>query len=131
MVVVVAVVSCACTLYNTIFYFQFAAHKSAVDPARVLRYHVPAHMSTESDFVVGVIGGSGLLKTQHPLFKSLERKVVSTKAGDVILHVGCLPSGGTLVFVQRHRADPDSAYTQVCVRVCVCVCVCIHVCVCM
>ena len=65
-----------------------------------------------SGVTIGIVGGSGLLKTQLPEFTALEKKTVSTEHGDVVLRVGKLPSAATLVFVQRHDARTDGEYTQ-------------------
>lgn len=62
--------------------------------------------------IVGLIGGSGLLKTKSSMFTGLRFLVVHTTHGRVVLRHGPLDGGGTLVFVQRHEADPTRVYTQ-------------------
>lgn len=62
--------------------------------------------------VVGLIGGSGLLKTTLPALQNLTEELVDTPHGRVFLRTGPLPGGATLVFVQRHDARASRTYTQ-------------------
>lgn len=62
--------------------------------------------------VVGLIGGSGLLKTSLPALQNLSEELVDTAHGRVFLRTGSLADGSTLVFVQRHDARPSRSYTQ-------------------
>jgi hypothetical protein len=62
--------------------------------------------------VVGLIGGSGLLKTSLPALQNLTEELVDTAHGRVFLRTGSLADGSTLVFVQRHDARPSRSYTQ-------------------
>jgi len=62
--------------------------------------------------VIGVIGGSGLLKSQSALFQKLTSDEVPTSHGNVLVRHGKMESGGTLIFVQRHEASAHSKYTQ-------------------
>ncbi len=73
---------------------------------------VPADSELLHDKTVAIIGGSGLLKTELPVFSQLEKRTVATSAGNVVVRVGKLPSKATLVFVQRHDAREDGEYTQ-------------------
>ncbi len=61
---------------------------------------------------VGLIGGSGLLKTKLAALQQLREEVVDTVAGRVFLRTGALPGGAQLVFVQRHDATVMRTYTQ-------------------
>lgn len=65
---------------------------------------------------IGLIGGSGLLKSDLPMLRSCKEEVIATAHGRVFLRCGTLPvtGGGTvgLVFVQRHDATPARVYTQ-------------------
>ena len=61
---------------------------------------------------LGLIGGSGLLKTQLAALQGLTEEVVDTPSGRVFLRVGSLGGGARLVFVQRHDASPSRVYTQ-------------------
>ena len=67
---------------------------------------------------LGVIGGSGLLKTKLAALQRLTECRVETVHGAVVLRLGELPalqpSGEAvrLVFVQRHDARPSREYTQ-------------------
>jgi purine nucleoside phosphorylase len=63
--------------------------------------------------VLGLIGGSGLLKSKLGIFSSLTAQHVPTSAGTVVFHVGTIPgSAATLVFCQRHAASPTASYSQ-------------------
>ena len=62
--------------------------------------------------VVGLIGGSGLLKTTLPALQNITEELVDTPHGRVFLRTGPLPGGATLVFVQRHDARASRTYTQ-------------------
>ena len=66
---------------------------------------------------IGLIGGSGLLKSTHPVLTSLKTLEVTTTHGRVLLHEGHIPAEGDrlptrLLFVQRHAAAPHYAYVQ-------------------
>lgn len=61
---------------------------------------------------IGLIGGSGLLKTKLSALSGLTEELVDTAHGRVFLRTGSLPGGCRLVFVQRHDARPTRAYTQ-------------------
>lgn len=66
---------------------------------------------------IGLIGGSGLLKSTHPVLTSLKTLEVTTTHGRVLLHEGHIPAEGDrlptrLLFVQRHAAVPHYAYVQ-------------------
>ena len=61
---------------------------------------------------LGLIGGSGLLKSNLPFLKALSEEVVDTEHGRVFLRTGALGDGHALVFVQRHDARASRAYTQ-------------------
>lgn len=61
---------------------------------------------------IGLIGGSGLLKTKPTALQGLTEEQVATPHGPVFLRTGRLPGGAALVFVQRHDARPSRAYTQ-------------------
>ena len=65
-------------------------------------------------YTLGLIGGSGLLKSSLSAFapSALREVVVDTPAGRVFLRRGELPSGVRLVFVQRHDACASRAYAQ-------------------
>ena len=62
--------------------------------------------------VVGLFGGSGLLKSSLPALQNLTEELVDTPHGRVFLRTGPLPGGATLVFVQRHDARSSRSYTQ-------------------
>ena len=62
--------------------------------------------------VLGVIGGSSLLKDAQNEFTSLPLVEVPTPHGRVLLRAGPMAGGGSLCFVQRHEAVPGSAYSQ-------------------
>jgi len=62
--------------------------------------------------IIGVIGGSGLLKSRSELFQKLTFDEVATPQGTVLVRHGRLEGGGTLAFVQRHEATPSRKYTQ-------------------
>ena len=80
-------------------------------PHALLSIISPPH--TVPRFTLGLIGGSGLLKTTLPALTGLTEEAVDTPLGRVLLRVGPLPGGaGTLVFVQRHDATPSRVYTQ-------------------
>ncbi len=53
---------------------------------------------------IGIIGGTSLLKSSY--FAHLEKRIVETPYGNVILHFGT-----GFIFCQRHHADPDKDYT--------------------
>ena len=61
---------------------------------------------------VGIIGGSGLLKSQHPMLRALKKKEVETTAGRVTMYESELPNGAQFYFCQRHSACPTKAYDQ-------------------
>lgn len=67
-----------------------------------------------SSITLGLIGGSGLLKTKLAALQNLTEERVETIHGAVFLRSGLLPggSGAKLVFVQRHDARPSRTYTQ-------------------
>lgn len=67
-----------------------------------------------SSITLGLIGGSGLLKTKLQALQNLTEERVETIHGAVFLRSGLLPggSGAKLVFVQRHDARPSRTYTQ-------------------
>ena len=62
--------------------------------------------------VIGLIGGSGLLKSKLPALAALSEEVVDTAHGRVFLRAGTIAPGVTLVFVQRHDARVTREYTQ-------------------
>ena len=62
--------------------------------------------------VIGLIGGSGLLKSKLPALAALHEEVVDTAHGSVFLRCGDIAPGVTLVFVQRHDARVTREYTQ-------------------
>lgn len=62
--------------------------------------------------VIGLVGGSGLLKTKLDILNNLTEEVVETAHGRVFLRTGPLSDDATLVFVQRHDATPDRQYAQ-------------------
>ena len=62
--------------------------------------------------VIGLIGGSGLLKTSLAALQGLREEQVETAAGRVFLRTGAIAPGVTLVFVQRHDAQVSRVYTQ-------------------
>ena len=62
--------------------------------------------------ILGLIGGSGLLKSNLPFLHGLTEELVDTEHGRVFLRTGSLGGGNTLVFVQRHDARPCRTYTQ-------------------
>ena len=61
---------------------------------------------------LGLIGGSGLLKSKLAFLQGLQEELVDTEHGRVFLRTGALGDGHTLVFVQRHDARPCRTYTQ-------------------
>ena len=61
--------------------------------------------------ILGLIGGSGLLKSKLAVLQNLKEETVSTVHGRVFLRCGSV-QGHTLVFVQRHDAKPCRTYTQ-------------------
>jgi 5'-methylthioadenosine phosphorylase len=65
-------------------------------------------------FTLGLIGGSGLLKSSLSAFapSSLSEATVETSAGRVFLRRGVLRDGVRLVFVQRHDASASRVYAQ-------------------
>ena len=65
-----------------------------------------------SRLTVGLIGGSGLLKTDLDALKDLTEEMVDTSHGRVFLRTGTLSPTERLVFVQRHDATPMRSYTQ-------------------
>ena len=76
---------------------------------------------------IGVIGGSGLLKTELPVFKRLARVTEQTPAVPAILHVGTIPgTDAKLVFCQRHTAAVRPQNVRSCV-LCFVFCVCVMV----
>ena len=62
--------------------------------------------------VIGLIGGSGLLKSKLPALLALREEVVDTAHGRVVLRCGPLTDNATLVFIQRHDARVSREYTQ-------------------
>jgi purine nucleoside phosphorylase len=58
----------------------------------------------ESPPVLGIIGGSGLLKSS--LFSSGTKQIVQTQYGDVVFYLF-----KTYIFCQRHQADPTIQYS--------------------
>jgi purine nucleoside phosphorylase len=68
--------------------------------------------SAQPGLTIGLIGGSGLLKTNLPALKSLVEESVDTAHGRVIVRTGPLEGGARLVFVQRHDCRPSRTYTQ-------------------
>jgi purine nucleoside phosphorylase len=57
---------------------------------------------------IGLIGGSGLLKTKLPALTGLTEEIVDTPHGRVFLRTGPLGADGArVVFVQRHDARPS------------------------
>lgn len=66
----------------------------------------------DSSVCFGIIGGSGLMKSKLPMFTDMSREEVHTPSGSVLLRKATLPSGATLVFVQRHKASPSESYAQ-------------------
>ena len=64
--------------------------------------------------VIGLIGGSGLLKANLAALQGLTEETVDTAHGRVFLRTGRLAghTGATLVFVQRHDARSSREYTQ-------------------
>ena len=61
--------------------------------------------------ILGLIGGSGLLKSKLAVLQNLKEETVATAHGRVFLRCGAIGSH-TLVFVQRHDARPCRTYTQ-------------------
>ena len=61
--------------------------------------------------ILGLIGGSGLLKSKLAVLQNLKEETVATAHGRVFLRCGAVGSH-TLVFVQRHDAKPCRTYTQ-------------------
>jgi 5'-methylthioadenosine phosphorylase len=65
--------------------------------------------------VLGIIGGSGLLKSAQ--FLSLVKRGVATEHGSVIIREGTLELASStcpalsVVFIQRHAADPSCEYS--------------------
>jgi hypothetical protein len=62
--------------------------------------------------VVGLIGGSALLKSNLRELDSLKAEVIDTPAGRVFLRSGVIAGDTKIVFIQRHDARPDRQYTQ-------------------
>lgn len=62
--------------------------------------------------VVGLIGGSGLLKSNLPALKALGEEYLDTAHGRVFLRSGFIAEGVQIVFVQRHDAKASRTYTQ-------------------
>lgn len=63
--------------------------------------------------ILGLIGGSGLLKTKLAALQSLTEEIIETPHGRVFLRTGPLGTdGSSLVFIQRHDAKPSRIYTQ-------------------
>ena len=60
--------------------------------------------------VLGVIGGSGLLKTT--IFSGFDVKTISTEYGKVKYREGIFEDRCSVIFIQRHEADPDVPYSQ-------------------
>lgn len=52
------------------------------------------------------------MKSKLPMFADMRREEVHTPSGSVLLRKATLPSGATLVFVQRHKASPSESYAQ-------------------
>jgi 5-methylthioadenosine/S-adenosylhomocysteine deaminase len=63
-------------------------------------------------FTLGIVGGSGLLKSKLEVFKTLHEEYVDTIHGRVFLRSGKLSADVNLVFVQRHDAQASRVYTQ-------------------
>ena len=61
---------------------------------------------------IGLIGGSGLLKSKLQALKDLAEEQVETAHGRVFLRTGVIAPGVKLVFIQRHDAKPTRVYTQ-------------------
>lgn len=55
--------------------------------------------------MLAIIGGSSLLHSSY--FANLEKKVINTPYGEVLLHFG-----KGFVFCQRHHANPHKDYAQ-------------------
>jgi purine nucleoside phosphorylase len=62
--------------------------------------------------VIGLIGGSALLKSNLRELDNLKSEVVDTAEGRVFLRSGLVAADTKVVFVQRHDARPDRQYTQ-------------------
>lgn len=68
--------------------------------------------SSNTTITLGLIGGSGLLKTKLHALQNLVEERIETIHGSVFLRSGELPGGAKLIFVQRHDARPSRTYTQ-------------------
>jgi hypothetical protein len=73
---------------------------------------VPTTSSLAKMVTIGLIGGSGLLKSKLPALAVLREEIVDTPHGRVFLRCGTIATGVTLVFVQRHDARVTREYTQ-------------------
>jgi purine nucleoside phosphorylase len=73
---------------------------------------VPSSSSLNMALTIGLIGGSGLLKTDLAALKGLKEEIVDTAYGRVFLRAGALTPEVSLVFVQRHDARSTRTYTQ-------------------
>ncbi len=71
-----------------------------------------ASASAGGIITVGLIGGSGLLKTSLAALHGLTEEFVETAYGRVFLRTGTIAEGVRLVFVQRHDASPKRTYVQ-------------------
>eukprot|EP00735_Rhodelphis_limneticus_P001738 TRINITY_DN12413_c0_g1::TRINITY_DN12413_c0_g1_i1::g.4997::m.4997 TRINITY_DN12413_c0_g1::TRINITY_DN12413_c0_g1_i1::g.4997 ORF type:complete len:272 (+),score=16.87,sp/O28486/PNPH_ARCFU/34.15/3e-41,PNP_UDP_1/PF01048.15/2.1e-30 TRINITY_DN12413_c0_g1_i1:33-818(+) len=58
--------------------------------------------------LVAVIAGTSLRDSQ--LFSHLEKKIVTTPFGDVVVRISPESDSNRIVFVQRHHANPDEKY---------------------
>jgi purine nucleoside phosphorylase len=61
---------------------------------------------------IGLVGGSGLLKSKLDTLQNLKEEYVDTPLGRVVLRTGKINEFANLVFVQRHDAQASRAYTQ-------------------
>lgn len=61
---------------------------------------------------IGLIGGSGLLKSKLQALQGLSEELVDTVHGRVFLRSGVIAGGAKLIFVQRHDAQASRVYTQ-------------------
>lgn len=85
------------------FYFFFEALCTVL---------VPSASTPCARMILGLIGGSGLLKSNLSVLKELQEEYVDTAHGRVFLRVGPLGQSHTLVFIQRHDARACRTYTQ-------------------
>lgn len=60
----------------------------------------------------GLLGGSGLLKSNLGFLKGMTEETVDTAYGRVFLRTGKMPDGSNLVFIQRHDAAATRTYAQ-------------------